>query len=122
MRAVGIAPLCFWIKRSRERLGDHAWPAWYDPAQNVWLSYQRGGDEKNRIWYFFVCKRRPLFSYAAEAAIGTTEAKKLRIGKSNTGPFPWTFCRELQGFEVGKLSHTGIPTKEIREWMLTPGF
>ena len=123
MRALGIAPLGFWVKNSREGIrSDHAWPAWYDPAQNVWLSYQRGRDEKNRIWYFFTCKRRPLFSYAAEAAISTTEVKKLHIGKSNTGPFPFVFCREMQGFEVPKLSHTGIPTQEIREWMLTPGF
>jgi hypothetical protein len=120
MRALGIAPLGFWMKRC-EGSGDHAWPAWYDPAQNVWLSYQ-GRENESKIRYFFVCKRRPLFSYAAEAAIDTTEFKKLHIGKSNTGPFPWVFCRELQGSEVGKLSHTGIPTKEIREWMLTPGF
>lgn len=123
MRAVGIAPLGFWIKRSRGGPGDHAWPAWYDPAKNVWLSYQGCENEsKSKIWYSFVCKRRPLFTYAAEAAISTNERKKLHIGKNNTGPFPWVFCREMQGFEVGKLSHAGIPTKEIREWMLTPGF
>lgn len=126
MRALGIAPLGFWVVNSREgKHSDHAWPAWYDPARNVWLSYQAGRGEENKRWYLFTVRRPHVFSYAAEAVASyATAADELDIGKSNTGlgPFPLVFCRELRGRDVPKLSHTGIPTKEIREWMLTPGF
>jgi hypothetical protein len=119
MRAVGIAPLGFWVLRSREGNGDHAWPVRYDPAKNVWLSYQKGPN--NEHWYlFFVGQRPPVFSYTAE--VDLPGLFSMITPYAGPRPFPLLFCRELQGFDVTKTAKTGIPTKEVREWMLTPGF
>jgi len=115
MRTLGIAPLIFRVLASRERIMDHAWPGRYDPSKNVWLACQAGrsGDP----WWFFFFNRPPVFTYA-------TETEQISMGKKYQGPrpFPMFFCRELQGFQVKPISQTGTPTKEIREWMLTPGF
>ncbi|MEI8247790.1 MAG: hypothetical protein WCI51_18280 [Lentisphaerota bacterium] len=115
MRSLGIAPLHFRVLASREEMMDHAWPGRYDPSQNLWLAYQgaRGGPR----WWFFFFNRPPVFTYA-------TEAEQIPMGINYKGqrPFPMFFCRELQGFQVKSASQNGTPTKEIREWMLTPGF
>jgi hypothetical protein len=115
MRTLGIAPLIFRVLASREQIMDHAWPGRYDPSKNVWLACQAGrsGDP----WWFFFFNRPPVFSYA-------TEAEQISMNREYTGPrpFPMFFCRELQGVQVKPISQTGTPAKEIREWMLTPGF
>jgi hypothetical protein len=115
MRTLGIAPLTFRVYPSREVLGDHAWPAQYDPAQKFWRSYGAGRGDKH--WWFFFFNRPTVFSYATETA-------QLPMSKTYTGPrpFPLIFCRELQGVQVKTTAQTGIPTQEVREWMLTPGF
>jgi hypothetical protein len=115
MRALGIAPLEFRVLPSREQLVDHAWPGRYDPSRKVWLAHQAG--RKAKDWWFFFINRAPVFSYAAEAG-------EFPMGRGYIGPrpFPAVFCRELQGFDVKKTSQTGIPTQEVREWMLTPCF
>lgn len=115
MRALGIAPLRFNVVSSREDLVDHVWPARYDPSRNLWLSYQSGRND--RQWWYFTLTRDPVFSYAAEA----NRFPRFRTNKGPR-PFPLIFCRELQGSKVEKTSHTGIPTKKVRKWMLTPCF
>ena len=115
MRTLGIAPLIFRVLASRENIMDHAWPGRYDPSKNVWLAFQAG--RSGAPWWFFFFNRPPVFSYA-------TEAKQISMNRDYTGgrPFPMFFCRELQGFQVKPISQNGTSTKEIREWMLTPGF
>ncbi|MCX6909622.1 MAG: hypothetical protein NTY01_16475, partial [Verrucomicrobia bacterium] len=65
MRALGIAPLRFHAEYSREILGDHAWPARYDPVQNLWLAHQSG--RRGKQWWNFSIHRPHVFSYATEA-------------------------------------------------------
>ncbi|MCX7009653.1 MAG: hypothetical protein NTY53_20810, partial [Kiritimatiellaeota bacterium] len=115
MRALGIAPLNFAADASRSDLLNHNWPARYDPAQHLWLACQRGRDGAD--WWFFSVRRPPVFSYA-------TAAEHMPTGKQYQGPrpSPLFFSREIQGAQVKATSQTGIPTKEIREWMLTPCF
>jgi hypothetical protein len=115
MRALGIASLRFGVESSRTALGDHVWPARYDPSRNLWLSYQSGRND--RQWWYFYLRRGPVFSYAAEA-------RRFPMFRTNQGPrpFPLVFCRELQGLEVKKTAQAGILTKEVREWMLAPCF
>lgn len=115
MQALGIAPTSFYVLPTQEGKGDHIWPARFDPSQNVWRSYQvgRGGPDL----LFFILPRPPVFTYAAE--VGAHPMDRRNLGPR---PFPTAFCRTLPRFDVKKISHTGIPTKEIREWMLTPGF
>ncbi len=115
MRTLGIAPLVFRVLASRENIMDHAWPGRYDPSRNIWLACQPG--RSGEPWWFFFFNRPPVFSYA-------TEAEQISMDRRYTGvrSFPMFFCRELQGFQVKPASQNGTPTKEIREWMLTPGF
>lgn len=116
MRALGIAPLGFWAVISNGERRDHAWPGWYDPAQKVWWSYQKGRGDKNK--WLLVCRRPAVFSYVVE----TLRAPNRPVPQDTQRPFPLVLCRELRGFKIAELSRAGIPTKEIREWMLTPGF
>ena len=80
MRALGVAPLRFGVRSSREDLGDHVWSARYDPSQNLWRAYQVGRDGKS--WWYFSLGRPHVFSYAAEAG-------SLWMGNTNKGPRPF---------------------------------
>jgi hypothetical protein len=115
MRALGIAPIRFAVVASREDLTDHTWPGRYDPSGKVWRAYQAG--RQGKAWWFFFLPRLPVFSYA-------TETEQIKMNKTYQGPrpSPQFFCRELQGFQVKAISQDGIPTEEVREWMLTSGF
>lgn len=53
----------------------------------------------------------PFYPYAAMA---------YRVREDTPLPYPWFFKRELPGREIRKLTQGGIPTGEIRRWMLTP--
>jgi hypothetical protein len=113
--SVGIASHRFGVAPLQEGLPDHVWAGYYDPAANVWRSYQIGrGDDA--LWAFNWCGRVPVYSYACMAPC--LKFWK-RLGET---PLPFFFRMEITGRQIKALTQGGIPTRVVREWMLTPCF
>ena len=116
MRSMGIAPLTFRVWSGYvDGSGGHAWPARYDPVQNLWQSYQSWRADEQP--YLFFINRPTVFCYANEAQFFPQS-----MSYKGSRPFPLDFCRRVKGSEVKSTSQNGIPTQEVREWMLTPSF
>jgi hypothetical protein len=114
MRAVGIASLAFGVEPSRSDKVNHTWPAYYDPQDRRWRSYQAG--RKGEEWWYFYVVRVPAYTYAAVTP-------HISFTKEYLGPrpLPLIFSRELQGSQVQELAQKGIEEATIRQWLLAPG-
>lgn len=114
MRALGIAPLSFGVEPSRSDKINHVWPAYYDPQDRRWRSYQAG--RKGEEWWYFYVVRVPVYTYAAAAP-------HISLTKEYLGPrpLPLVFSRELQGSQIQELAQKGIEEATVREWLLAPG-
>ncbi|MCX5685517.1 MAG: hypothetical protein NT049_17815, partial [Planctomycetota bacterium] len=114
MRALGIAPLGFGVEPSRSDKINHAWPAYYDPQDHRWRSYQAG--RKGEEWWYFCVIRVPVYTYAAVTP-------RIPFTKEYLGPrpLPYIFSRELQGTQVQELAQKGIEEATVRGWLLAPG-
>jgi hypothetical protein len=114
MRALGIAPLSFGVEPSRSDKVNHTWPAYYDPQERRWRSYQAG--RKGEEWWYFHVGRVPEYTYAAVTP-------HISFTKEYLGPrpLPFIFSRELQGTQIQELAQKGIDEATIRQWLLAPG-
>ena len=114
MRALGIAPLSFGVEPSRSDKVNHTWPAYYDPQERRWRSYQAG--RKGEEWWYFLVVRVPEYTYAAVTP-------HISFTKEYLGPrpLPFIFSRELQGTQIQELAQKGIDETTVRQWLLAPG-
>jgi|GEM_PF-2808396 len=109
LRAVGLAPMAFGVAPARGQQTGHCWAGYYDPKRRTWRSAQIG--RSGGVWWLFNLDRIAVYPYAAMAP-GLREDREM--------PLPLFYRRELQGREVKNLTQRGIPTRDVRRWMLTP--
>ena len=117
LRAIGIAPLAFRGKGSRESKGSHCWAGHFDPKKDAWFSYQKGG--KGDTWRYFNIGRPVIYHYAPTPGVSSNPGTEGMLG-IDLRPRRWKI--EVQGKQVQEMTQNGIPTAEIREWILLPHF
>ena len=104
LRAVGIAPLAMVVSG---RSG-HCWAGHYEPAIRLWRSSQVGRDGPHK-WYFSL---DPIAIYPDAATATHADSQR-----------KWQpFSPEIPGNMIRKLTQNGVPTRRVRDWMLTPHF
>lgn len=112
LRAAGLAPLAFYAGTTHpDRIG-HCWAGYFNPVSRRWRSAQVGRSDEHP--WILNMDRIAVYPYAATAARADGTQDRL--------PYPQFMRRRMIGRDVARMTQKGIPTAEIRAWMLAPWF